>query len=187
MTGGLVDRLAYTDEVISAAKQKAGDKAKLLYLAVYKKRAGKGRRPGRPVGVGVVRAVGEIHRSSSVPFGIRGGPVVVPDSIIRQIRAAARDKKVKAVVLRVDSPGGSSVGSDNIWRELVKLKEIGKPLVVSMGGVAASGGYYISAPADRVIAQPGTVTGSIGVLSAHPVLSEAKGKLDVGTDEVHTG
>ena len=187
LAGGLVDRLAYSDDVVAAAKHRAGPKAKLLYLPVYQKRAGKGRQPGPPVVVGVVRAVGEIHRSATTPYGLRGGPVVVPDKLVPQIRAAARHKKTKAVVLRVDSPGGSVVASDSIWRELVKLKETGKPLIVSMGAVAASGGYYIAAPADRVISQPGTITGSIGVISAHPVLSAAKAKLDVGVDEVHTG
>ncbi|MGD0085299.1 MAG: signal peptide peptidase SppA, partial [Acidimicrobiales bacterium] len=94
---------------------------------------------------------------------------------------------MKAFVLRVDSPGGSAVASDAIWRELVKLRELGKPLVVSMGAVAASGGYYLATAADRVVAQPGTITGSIGVITMRPMLARAKAKLDVTADEVHTG
>jgi len=187
LDGGLVDRLAYTDEVVSAAKATVGPKSKLLYLAAYKKRAGKGRQPGKSVPVAVLRAVGEIHRSSTLPIGLRGRPVLAADRLIPQIRAAAKDKKVKAFVLRIDSPGGSAVASDAIWRELVKLRELGKPLVVSMGAVAASGGYYLATAADRVVAQPGTITGSIGVITMRPMLARAKAKLDVTADEVHTG
>jgi protease-4 len=187
LDAGLVDRLAYTDEVVSAVKASVGPKSKLLYLSAYKKRAGKGRRSGKAVPVAVLRAVGEIHRSTTNPFGLRGGPILAADRLIPQIRAAAKDKKVKALVLRVDSPGGSAVASDAIWRELVKLRELGKPLVVSMGAVAASGGYYLATAADRVVAQPGTITGSIGVITMHPVLAKAKAKLDVTADEVHTG
>jgi len=187
LDGGLVDKLAYTDEVISAAKARAGPKSKLLYVALYKKRAAKARQPRSSVPVGVLRCVGEIHRSSYSPRGMTGGPVVAADKLTNQIRAAAKDKKVKAFVLRIDSPGGSAVASDAIWRELTKLREKGKPLVVSMGAVAASGGYYIAAAADRVVAEPGTITGSIGVITVHPVLSKAKSKLDVTSDEVHTG
>lgn len=183
----LVDRLAYTDEVVSAAKASLGPKSKLLYLSAYKKRAGKGRQVGKAVPVAVLQAVGEINRSTTVPFGLRGGPILAADRLIPQIRAAAKDKRVKAFVLRVDSPGGSAVASDAIWRELVKLRELGKPLVVSMGSVAASGGYYVATAADRVVAQPGTITGSIGVITMHPVLAKAKAKLDVTADEVHTG
>ena len=187
LDGGLVDRLAYTDEVVSAAKATVGPKSKLLYLAAYKRRAGKGRQPGKSVPVAVLRAVGEIHRSSTLPIGLRGRPVLAADRLIPQIRAAAKDKKVKAFVLRIDSPGGSAVASDAIWRELVKLRELGKPLVVSMGAVAASGGYYLATAADRVVAQPGTITGSIGVITMRPMLARAKAKLDVTADEVHTG
>jgi protease IV len=187
LTAGLVDRVAYTDEVVAGCKASAGSRARLLYLAVYRRRAGKGRERGSSASVGVLRAVGEIHRSSIVPFGLTGGPVLAADSLITQIRSAARDKKIAACVLRIDSPGGSAVASDAIWRELMTLRAAGKPLVVSMGSVAASGGYYLAAAADRVVAQPGTITGSIGVITMHPVLAQAKAKLDVHYGEVHTG
>ncbi len=99
---------------------------------------------------------------------------------VRQIRAARDDQRVKAVVLRVDSPGGTVTGSDQIWRELILLKNAGKPIVVSMGGFAASGGYYVAAPADRIFAEPTTTTGSIGVILELP---NASGLLDkVGVD-----
>jgi protease-4 len=99
----------------------------------------------------------------------------------------AKNKKVKALVLRIDSPGGSAVASDSIWRELVRVKAAGKPIVVSMGGVAASGGYYMAVAADRVLAQPATITGSVGVISAQFILADAKAKLSINPAEVHTG
>ncbi|HXW78352.1 MAG TPA: signal peptide peptidase SppA [Acidimicrobiales bacterium] len=187
LEAGLVDRLAYTDEVVAEAKDAAGPKAKLLYLSAYRKKAGRPRRRDKSAPVGILRAVGEIQRTSALPFGFGGGPVLAADKLVPQIRAAAKQKKVKAFVLRIDSPGGSAVASDAIWRELVRLRDAGKRLVVSMGAVAASGGYYLAVAADRVVAQPGTVTGSIGVITLHPVLSGAKAKLDVTADEVHTG
>jgi protease-4 len=116
-----------------------------------------------------------------------GPNVIAADRIAPQVRAIGKDKRVKALVLRVDSPGGSAIASESIWRELSLLREKGKPVVVSMGAVAASGGYYIATAADRIVAQPGTVTGSIGVVAAHPVLAGAKAKLGVNPAEVHTG
>ena len=90
-------------------------------------------------------------------------------------------------MLRVNSPGGSYVASDTIWREVVRARNAGKPVVVSMGDVAASGGYFISMAADAIVAQPGTVTGSIGVLSGKPVLSQLLGRAGVTTDSVAEG
>ena len=90
-------------------------------------------------------------------------------------------------MLRVNSPGGSYVASDTIWREVVRAREAGKPVVVSMGDVAASGGYFISMAADAIVAQPGTVTGSIGVLSGKPVLADLLGRAGVTTDSVVEG
>jgi protease-4 len=90
------------------------------------------------------------------------------------------------VVLRVDSPGGSVLASEQIYREVVALKEMGKPVVVSMGDLAASGGYYIAAPADRIIASPMTITGSIGIYAALPTLDRTLGKVGVTVDGVGT-
>ena len=99
------------------------------------------------------------------------------DSITATLRTATADPHIKAIVLRVNSPGGSYVASDSIWREVVRARNAGKPVVVSMGDVAASGGYFISMAADAIVAQPGTITGSIGVISGKPVLSDAFGKI----------
>ena len=95
---------------------------------------------------------------------ILGTQVMGADTIARVIREVKDDDDIRAVVLRVDSGGGLVSAADTIWRELVRLTEV-KPLVVSMGDVAASGGYYIAAPADTIVAEPGTITGSIGVIS----------------------
>jgi protease IV len=98
-----------------------------------------------------------------------------------------RDDKVKAIVFRVDSPGGSYVASDTIWREVVLAREAGKPVVVSMGNVAASGGYFVAAPATVIVAQPGTLTGSIGVVFGKPVVGDLLGRLGIGLDSVEQG
>ena len=86
------------------------------------------------------------------------------DTVAAALRAATADERVRAILLRVNSPGGSSVASDTIWREVVRARAAGKPVVVSMSDVAASGGYYIAMAADVIVAQPGTITGSIGVI-----------------------
>jgi protease-4 len=109
------------------------------------------------------------------------------DTIGAALRAAAADDKARAVVLRVNSPGGSATASDVIWREVVRTRAAGKPVIVSMGDVAASGGYFISAPADVIVAQPGTITGSIGVILGKPVLQKAFGRAGVNTDVVTQG
>ncbi len=109
------------------------------------------------------------------------------DSVSAMLRTAAADQNIKAVVLRVNSPGGSYVASDSIWREVVRTRNAGKPVVVSMSDVAASGGYFIAMAADAIVAQPGTITGSIGVLTAKPVLREAFGKAGISTDSVVLG
>jgi protease IV len=130
--------------------------------------------------VGVIVASGEILDGDQPPGTIGG------DSTARLIRDAREDKEVKAVVLRVDSPGGSVFASEEIYRELVALKAAGKPLVVSMSGYAASGGYYISAPADEIWANPATITGSIGIFAIIPTFDKTLGKIGVGTDGVGT-
>jgi protease-4 len=106
------------------------------------------------------------------------------DTVAAALRAAAADEGARAVVLRVNSPGGSYTASDVIWREVVKLRAAGKPVIVSMGDVAASGGYFISAPADVIVVQPGTITGSIGVFMGKPVLRELFERAGVTTDSI---
>ena len=129
--------------------------------------------------IAVVFAQGEI-------FYGEGGPDVIGQGIINEALIKAReDDKVKAIVLRVNSPGGSALTSDIIWREIELTKKI-KPVVVSMGNVAASGGYYIAAGADKIFAEPTTITGSIGVFGAVPNMSELADNIGVNAEQVGT-
>jgi protease-4 len=130
--------------------------------------------------IGVVVAAGEILDGDQPPGTIGG------NSTARLIREARLDDDVKAVVLRVDSPGGSMLAAEEIHRELVALKAAGKPFVVSMGDLAASGGYYISAPADEIWASPATITGSIGIFAVIPTVGKTLGKIGVNVDGVGT-
>ncbi|GAB3370918.1 signal peptide peptidase SppA [Spongiibacter taiwanensis] len=135
--------------------------------------------PGEPV-VGLIVASGNIVDGEQPP-GMIGG-----DSLARLISQARRDDDVKAVVLRIDSGGGSAFASEVIREELVQLKAAGKPLVISMGSMAASGGYWISADADEIWATPATLTGSIGIFGAFPTFERLLDQLGVSTDGVGT-
>ena len=139
----------------------------------------KTRAVGKPR-VGVIVASGEILDGDQPP-GTVGG-----ESTSHLIREARLDKEIKAVVLRVDSPGGSVMASEEIYRELRALRAAGKPLVVSMSGYAASGGYYISAPADEIWSSPATLTGSIGIFAIIPTVDKTLGKIGVSVDGVGT-
>ena len=130
--------------------------------------------------VAVVVASGEILDGDQPPGTIGG------DSTAKLIRQARLDPDVKALVLRVDSPGGSVLASEVIYRELKAFRASGKPLVVSMSGYAASGGYYISAPADEIWASPATITGSIGIFAIIPTVDRTLGKIGVSVDGVGT-
>ena len=128
----------------------------------------------------MVVAEGEIAGGEQPP-GTVGG-----ESTAALLREARDDDKVKALVLRVDSPGGEVFASEQIRREIVALKKAGKPVVVSMGDLAASGGYWISMNADRIYADPSTITGSIGIFGLIPTFPRALDKIGVHTDGVGT-
>jgi protease-4 len=130
--------------------------------------------------VGVITASGNITEGSSGPNTVGG---ITTANLIRQAR---QDDSIKAIVLRVDSPGGSAYGSELIRRELELTRMVGKPVVVSMGSVAASGGYWISMAADEVIADPATITGSIGVFTILPTAEKVSDKLGIHTAGVTT-
>jgi protease IV len=197
LEAGLVDALAYRDEVYTAVRRQVrqagnADDPVLLYLGRYQRskqlanRAMQLTSGARPNGVALINATGEIRRGRSGRSAMTGS-AMGSDSISTAIRAATADSHIKAILLRVDSPGGSYVASDTIWREVVRTRNAGKPVIVSMGDVAASGGYYISMAADVIVAQPGTITGSIGVFSGKPVLSGLYGKAGISTDSVELG
>ena len=188
---GLVDALGYRDEVYADVRKEAGPDAMLQYVARYQRthalaqRARKLPNP-RERFVAVIHASGPIRpgRSARSPLG---GSSIGSDTVASALRAATSDERVRAVLLRVNSPGGSAVASDTIWREVVRTRAAGKPVVVSMSDLAASGGYYISMAADVIVAQPGTLTGSIGAIASKPVLEEALGRIGVTTDSVSVG
>jgi protease-4 len=192
LEAGLVDSLGYRDEVYASARRQAGDGAVLLYLNRYQRSRALAERVrrlparGGDGAVGLIYATGPIRRGRSGRGPLSGG-AMGSDTIAAAIRAAAADDGVAAIVLRVNSPGGSYVASDTIWREVVRARAAGKPVVASMGDVAASGGYYIAMAADVIVAEPGTVTGSIGVLSGKAVLGEALGRAGVTSDQVTQG
>jgi protease-4 len=185
----LVDGLKYKDEVLDELKQRTStatkNKLHSVDLADYTKSEDKAatgeEKTSSKNRIAVIYASGEINGGE----GSEGS--IGSEGISKALREARQDSKVKAVVLRVNSPGGSSLASDVIWRE-VKLTHDVKPIIVSMGDYAASGGYYISCAADSIIAQPNTVTGSIGIFAILPNMQKLfNDKLGITFDGVKTG
>ena len=181
----LVDSLIYKDQFIDIVKKKLGisDKKDISsislddYAKIPTPLKGKGLSKNK---IAVIYATGEIVMGS-VTEGSIGS-----DGISKAIRDARRDSTIKAIVLRVNSPGGSALASEVIWREMVLAKKV-KPVIVSMGDVAASGGYYISAPADTILADPTTITGSIGVFGMYFSVKEGMNKkLGINVETVTT-
>jgi protease-4 len=181
----LVDGVAYRDEVYSQAKNKAGGRAEFLYLGKYLDRAGRPHDRGKAIAL--IFGVGGVTRGKSDYDPVQGSVNMGSDTVAGAIRAAAADKDVKAILFRVDSPGGSYVASDTIWREVVLARKAGKPVIVSMGDLAGSGGYFVAMAADKIVAQPGTITASIGVLGGKMLTSGLWDKVGLSWDEVHQG
>lgn len=181
----LVDKLAYYDEVLDALRDRLGldenDKVRSISLNKYAKVAGSSSGSGRDR-IAVVYAEGDIVMGKGDVGNIGG------EKYSRIIRKVRQDDKVKAIVLRVNSGGGSGVASDMIWRELEMAKADGIPVMVSMGDVAASGGYYIACNADSIFVEPNTITGSIGVFGMIPSMQKMlKEKAGIAFDSVKTG
>jgi protease IV len=185
VTAHLVDGLAYRNEVYDQVKKKAGSGAELLYLDKYLDRAGRPHEKGKTIAL--VYGVGGVTRGKSNYDPVQGELTMGSDTVGGAIRAASEDKDVKAILFRVDSPGGSYVASDTIWQEVVRARKAGKPVIVSMGDLAGSGGYFVAMAADKIVAQPGTITASIGVLAGKLLTSGFWDKVGVSWDEVHTG
>jgi protease-4 len=197
---GLIDVIAYEDEfenqaksdnnaegakvVRGYAKEKSEDVDLSNPFAIFKLLAPPKAKTSKKPKVAVIYAVGEIvsGRGSISPLG--GDSVIGSTTMIEAIREADKDETVKAIVLRVDSPGGSALASDLMWKELVKCK---KPVVASMGDVAASGGYYISMAAKKIYAEPGTLTGSIGVVGGKIVTGGLFDWVGMKTDVISRG
>jgi protease IV len=210
VTGRLVDRVGYRDEAYARISELVGapgispesgdadkdpDAPPRLYLSRYAKavadRQGShlpsipGRKP-KPT-IAVVTVHGPIVSGPGGPGAFPFSPSSAgADTIAAALREAAADDSVSAIVLRVDSPGGSVTASETIWREVNRIRKSDTPIVASMGSVAASGGYYVSMCADAIVANAGTITGSIGVLAGKLVARELKDKLGVSSDTVRT-
>ena len=178
MDGKLVDHLAYRDEFNTRVDDAVKD-GKRVSVRRYLNYGLPEETKAAERSVALIHAVGAIGRGKSddSPFG--GDAGIGADTLAKAVRDAAEDEDVDAILLRVDSPGGSYVASDTIWREVIRAKETGKPFIVSMGNTAASGGYFIAMPADKIYAQPGTITGSIGVIINKVVFEDALEKLDI--------
>jgi protease-4 len=181
----LVDGIAYRDEFYAKARERAGG-AELLYLGKYLERAEAPHKKGKRVAL--IFGTGPVVRGKSDFDPFSGSSTMGSDTVAGAFRAAITDKDVKAILFRVDSPGGSYVASDAIWQEVNRARKAGKPVVVSMGNVAGSGGYFVAMAADKIVAEPATITGSIGVLAGKLVLTELlEGKLGITHDSVQFG
>ena len=181
----LVDHLGYRDEVIAHARSRAGSAAQLTGFTTYLDGAGRPHREGSTIAL--IYGSGLIQRAASSANPLTESNVMAANEMTRAFRAAVRDPAVRAIIFRIDSPGGSVVASESIWREVVFARERGKPVVVSMGDVAGSGGYYVAAAADKIVAEPATLTGSIGVLAGKLVVSDLFRKLGMSTDSAQIG
>jgi protease-4 len=194
----LVDGLLYRDEVYARARRRAGERGRrgagatlggeprLLFLRQYWEHADHLWARGGPT-IALVYGVGDVTRGKSDYDPLGGSVILGGDSVAAALRAAVADDDVKAIVLRVDSPGGSYVASDTIWREVVRARQKGKPVIASFGDLAASGGYFLAMAADRIVAQPSTLTGSIGVFGGKFVTTGLWEKLGVSFDSVQRG
>ncbi len=177
---GLVDDLAYDDQIDDASPVQGTRRLDGIdYTRGFVAGLGSGPR------IALLYAVGTIASGRS-SFNGPGGEVLGSDTFVEWIRKVRADSSIRAIVIRIDSPGGSAIASEVIWRELMLARQV-KPIIVSMGDVAASGGYYMAVPASAIVAQPGTITGSIGVVTGKYVLQGALDKLGVGADSVSDG
>jgi protease-4 len=182
----LVDGLKYKDEVLDEIKQRTGIEAKSniksVEIADYTKASGK-----KDDDTSSNKRIALIYASGEISGGEGDDNSIGSEKISKALRKVRLDDKVKAVVFRINSPGGSSLASDVIWREVMLTKKV-KPVIVSMGDVAASGGYYIACAADSIFAQPNTITGSIGIFAILPNMQKFfNDKLGLTFDGVKTG
>ena len=183
---GLVDKLGYWDQMSDAVLEAAGEEAELLPLADYAGQTEPEEGEEGPI-IALVHGIGPVvldHGENDPVFGkVSMGAV----DVRRALADAIDDPEVAAILFRVDSPGGSYVASDTIWREVQRARDLGKPIVVSMGNVAGSGGYFVAAAAHSIVAQPGSLTGSIGVVTGKFSLNELWRDIGVNWDGVQAG
>ena len=178
---GLIDEVAFYDEVVASL----GDPSTVA-AAVYD------RVPFESVGFEAKDTFAIVYGTGAVVTGnadrsTTGGRLMASDIVAESLRSAAEDDSISAIIFRVNSPGGSPLASDLILREVVRAQEAGKPVVVSMSDYAASGGYFVAASADRIVSQPATLTGSIGVFTIRPDVSGLYEKLGIGVESMTRG
>lgn len=187
VAAGLVDRLGYRDEVYRVARGGSTEDAgtELLFADRWAPRRRLHRPDHRRPHLALVEIRGGIVGGRS-RRGL-GGRQTGSDTVASQLRAVLEDDRAHGLLLQVDSPGGSAIASEVIWREVCRVREAGKPVVVSMGSVAASGGYYVACPADVILALPSTLTGSIGVFGGKLVLTGLLDRIGVTTGQIEHG
>lgn len=181
----LIDRIGYYDEVTDAARERGGANSELLETADYLDAAGPPHRTGPTIAV--IYGTGSIQRGSNGVDPLMGGTSMGSDDIADAFAEAAEDPDVRAILFRIDSGGGSAVASESIRRALVKAKLSGKPVVVSMGEAAASGGYWIAMNADKIVAHPGTLTGSVGVVAGKMVTADLWNRFGIEWGQITRG
>lgn len=193
----LIDRIGFRDEAYARIAEIVGAEPEKEPPRLYLSRYARAHRPNMPApkvpGRKAKPKIAVVTIEGLIVSG-RGGPSVLPfgggnaggDTIAAGLREAAADHDVAAVVLRVDSRGGTVNGSETIWREVARVRGDGKPVVASLGAVAASGGYYVAMAADAIVANPGTITGSIGVVTGKLVARGLKDRLGVSSDVVRS-
>ncbi len=185
MQAKLLDRTLYRDEARGEVLATAGNGAGLFPLGDYASLPRDGEVSEEAIAL--IVATGTIVSSDPEDAPLQSDTLLAADRIVKAIEAAARDGNVKALVVRLDSPGGSYVASDTLRRALERARAAGKPVIVSIGDVAASGGYFAALPADVIMAQPASITGSIGVFSAKPVVSDLVESLGINVETLTVG
>jgi len=181
---GFINGVKYRDEVYALVEKKEGDPS---YVGLKSYLLSQINDPfDESPAVALIYADGAIYRGKSDYDPFSGKSTIGSDTAARAIRDAVKDPEIKAIILRVNSPGGSVIASETIWREVVRAKASGKPVIITMSSLAASGGYYISMAADKIIARPSTITGSIGVVVGKMYTEKLWEKLGITFDSVAT-
>ena len=183
LDAGLVDRLAYRDEAYDSLQARVG--GEFVTVDAYLENVGRPNRSGPTIAL--IYGTGTIQLGESQMSPLGGGAVMGAETVANAFHEAVESDAVRAILFRVDSPGGSYVASDKIWHEVERARAAGKPVIVSMAGVAGSGGYFVAMGADRIIAHPSTITGSIGVYGGKMLIGELSEKLGVTWDDVRVG
>ncbi len=184
---GLVDRLGQVAEARQDALERAGGgDARIVEIETYARARQPGQRGRGGATIALIEGQGPIATGEAEP-GFGGGEVIGSDTMAAAIDEAAGDDSVRAIVVRLDTPGGSATASDQIWDSITRAQDTGKPVVISMATVSASGGYYIAAPADLIYAHETTLTGSIGVLGGKVAIDGALNRIGLNLEAASVG